>query len=118
MTRLALALILLLLSASLPATAVAQTADCPMTPTITALSACVQHAADMGQMTNTGIARGLLAELNAAQSALDSGRPRVAIALLETFVREVEALSGRFIEPAHAAHMVEHAQVVIQALGR
>ncbi len=37
---------------------------------------------------------------------------------LRAFVREVKALSGRFIEPAHAAHMVEHAQLVIQALRR
>jgi hypothetical protein len=102
-----------------PAIAVAQvTDDCPMTPTIGALRACVQHASDMGHITNKGVARSLLAELKAAQSALDRGQPRVAIVLLRTFEREVSALSGKSIEPAHAAHMVEHAQLVIQALQR
>ena len=118
MIRYAVAL-LLSLTLVLPATATAQaTDDCPMTPTIAALSACVQHAVDMGHITNKGVARSLLAELKTAQTALDRGQPRVAIAVLQVFVREVRALSGRFIEPAHAAHMVEHAQLVIQALQR
>ena len=118
MIRYAVAL-LLSLTLVLPATAAAQaTDDCPMTPTIAALSACVQHAVDMGHITNKGVARSLLAELKTAQTALDRGQPRVAIAVLQVFVREVRALSGRFIEPAHAAHMVEHAQLVIQALQR
>jgi hypothetical protein len=118
MIRYTLAL-MLLLSLVLPATAVAQaTDDCPMTPTIGALSACVQHAVDMGHITNKGVARSLFAEVKTAQTALDRGQQSVAIALLRVFVREVKALSGRFIEPAHAAHMVEHAQLVIQALQR
>jgi hypothetical protein len=57
-----------------------------------------------------------LAELQAAQVALDRGRPRVAVALLEVFITEVRALSGKAIEPEHAAHMIEHARLVIQAL--
>ena len=111
--------VLLSLTRVLPATAAAQaTDDCPMTPTIAALSACVQHAVDMGHITNKGVARSLLAELKTAQTALDRGQPRVAIAVLQVFVREVKTFSGPFIEPAHAAHMVEHAQLVIQALQR
>jgi hypothetical protein len=109
--------LMLLINLVTPATAAAQSAgDCPLTPTIAALSACVQHAVDMGDITNKGVARSLLAELNAAQSALDRGESRPAIVLLRTFVREVKAFSGRFMEPAHAAHMVEHAELVIQAL--
>jgi hypothetical protein len=118
MIRYALAL-MLLIAMMLPATAMAQaTDDCPMTPTIAALSVCVQHAVDMGHITNKGIARSLVAELKAAQTELDRGQPRAAILLLRVFVREVKAVSGRFIEPTHAAHMVEHAQLVIQALQR
>jgi len=109
----------LLLSCVLPSSVAAQTApDCPLTLTIGALRECVQHAADMGHITNQGVAGSLLAELKSAQTALDRGQPRVAIALLRVFVREVKALSGRLIEPVHAAHMVEHAQLVIQALQR
>jgi hypothetical protein len=118
MIRYALALTLLF-SLMLPSTAAAQGAgECPMTPTITALSACVQHAVEMGHITNTGVARSLLATLNAAQTALDRGHPRVAIVVLRAFVHEVSALSGQSIEPAHAAHMVGHARLVIQALQR
>ena len=92
MIRYALALILLL-TLLLPATAAAQAVDdCPMTPTIGALSACVQHAVDVGHITNKGVARSLLAELKTAQTALDRGQPRVAIVLLRVFVREVKAL--------------------------
>ena len=111
--------IMLLLSFVLPASAAAQAApDCAMTPTIAALRECVQHAADMGHITNQGVTRSLLAELRVAQTALDRGNPRVAIVLLRAFVREVKALSGRFIEPTHAAHLVEHAQLVIKTLQR
>jgi hypothetical protein len=118
MTRFALVLVLLL-SLALPAAASAQDMpDCPMTPTISALSDCVQHAVQMGHITNAGIARSLLADLHAAQSALDRGQPRVAIVLLEVFVREVKHVSGRFIDPEHAAHLVRHAELVIQALRR
>jgi hypothetical protein len=118
MTRFALVFVLLL-SLVLPAAAEAQDIpDCPMTPTIGALTDCVQHAVQMRHITNAGIARSLLAELHAAQSALDRGQPRVAIVLLEVFVHEVNHASGRFIDPEHAAHLVQHAELVIQALRR
>src|SRR5512133_4404299 len=86
MIRYALVL-MLLLSLMLPSTAAAQDTDeCQMTPTIGGLSACVQHAVDMGHITNKGVANSLLAELNAAQVALDRGQHGVAIVLLGTFV--------------------------------
>jgi hypothetical protein len=111
--------ILLLLMVMMPTPAAAQAApDCPMTATISSLRECVQHAVQVGHITNGGIAKSLLAELDTAQAALDRGQSSVAIDLLQAFVQEVHALSGRLIDPAHAAHMVEHAQVVIQALGR
>ena len=85
MSRYVVAL-MLLMTLVLPATAAAQaTDDCPMTPTLGALSACVQHAVDMGHITKKGVARSLLAELQTAQTALDRGQPRVAIALLRVF---------------------------------
>lgn len=116
MIRFAL-VIVLLLNMALAGSASAQTVtDCPMTPTIEALRACVQHAADMGDITRAGVARSLLSELHAAQTAIDRGQPRVAILLLRVFIHEVQTLSGRFIDGTHAAHMVEHAELVIRAL--
>ncbi|MBZ0300365.1 MAG: hypothetical protein K8J31_11510 [Anaerolineae bacterium] len=85
--------------------------------TIASLAECVSHAASEGHITNAGIAKSLLAKLNAAQSALDRGQPSVAINTLEAFIREVQAQAGKHIHLEHAGHMVEHARRVIAALG-
>ncbi|HEY3063013.1 MAG TPA: hypothetical protein VGL99_28910 [Chloroflexota bacterium] len=111
-----LALVLTMLSTSLVSAQAVPT--CPMTPTISALQDCVRHASEQGHITKPGVARSLLAELQVAQSALDRAHTRVAIAILEIFIREVRAQSGRSIEPEHAAHTIDHAQLVIQALRR
>ncbi len=114
-------LLVLVLSAIVLSTSVASAQAmpaCPMTPTISALSDCVRHAAEMGHITRPGVTRSLLAELQAAQVALDRGNPRVAIALIEVFIKEVRVLSGMAIEREHATHMIEHAQLLIQDLER
>ncbi|HEX9132803.1 MAG TPA: winged helix-turn-helix domain-containing protein [Ktedonobacteraceae bacterium] len=55
-----------------PGTARAQTTDdCALTPTIASLATCVEHAASQGIITSQGVANSLLAELDAAQAALD-----------------------------------------------
>jgi hypothetical protein len=111
--------LLLVLTATLLSTSVAsaqQAPACPMTPTIAVLADCVRHAADQFHITRPGVTRSHLAELQTAQVALDRGQQPVAIALLEVFIREVRVLSGKGIEPEHAAHMVEHARLVIQTL--
>ena len=95
----------------------AQTTDeCPLTPTIASLTACVEHAAAEGLINNQGVANSLLAKLDAAQAAQDSGQMKTAINLLGAFIHEVQAQSGKHIDQTHAQHMVAHAQVVIQAL--
>jgi hypothetical protein len=115
-TTLLLVLTAMLLSTTVASAQVAPA--CPMTPTIAALSDCVRHAAELGHITRPGVTRSLLAELQAAQVALDRGSPRTAIALIEVFIKEVRVLSGRAIEREHAAHMIEHAQLVIQTQRR
>jgi len=98
-------------------TARAQTADeCPLVPTISSLEACVQHAAETGDIDNQGVANSLLATLDAAQAAFERGQNAVAIYQLEAFIHEVQAQTGKHINAAHADHMVMHAQAVIQAL--
>ncbi len=92
-------------------------AMCSMTPTVHSLRECVLHAREIGAIESAGVARSLLFELDVAQSALDRGRPRVAIALLHAFVREVGALAGKQIIQPHADRLVMHARMVIQALG-
>jgi hypothetical protein len=99
-------------------TARAQTTDeCALTPTIAALTTCVEHAVSQGLITSQGVANSLLAKLNAAQAAQDRGQTSVAINDLQAFINEVQAQAGKHIDAMHAQHMVVHAQVVIQALG-
>src|SRR6476646_4416338 len=47
--------------------------------TIGALRACVMHAVAEGHIDNPGVAKSLLAKLDAAQSALDRGQTDVAV---------------------------------------
>ena len=59
-----------------------------------------------------------MAKLDAAQAALRPGdRPDVAINLLNAFINEVNVQSGKFIAADHARHLVQHARMVIMALG-
>jgi hypothetical protein len=94
-----------------PGTAGAQiTDDCALTPTIASLTICVEHATSQGLITSRGVANSLLAELNAAQAALDRGQTSVAINDLQAFINEVQAQAGKHIDSMHA-------QLVIKGLG-
>jgi hypothetical protein len=79
---------------------------------IESLHHCVQHAHDMGHITNAGVANSLMAKLDAAQAAFDRGQTDVAINLLNAFINEAKAQSGKFIGVDHAGHLVMHAQMV------
>lgn len=99
-------------------TASAQGNDsCPHEATIASLQTCVQHMEDTGFIDNHGVAKSLLAKLNAAQAAETRGQPGVAVQLLQAFSHEVRAQQDKHIEAEHAAHMLMHAQMVIEALG-
>ncbi len=100
-----------------PRTARAQASDeCGHELTIASLVTCVEHAAQQGFIDDQGVTDSLLAELDAAQAALDRGQTSVAINALMAFIHEVQAQAGKHIDAMHAQHMVMHAQMVIQAL--
>jgi hypothetical protein len=84
--------------------------------TVESLQMCVQHSYEQGHIDNKGVARSLFAKLDAAQAAIDGGQPAVAINILQAFVQEVEAQAGVHIDADHALHMVQHAEMVIEAL--
>jgi hypothetical protein len=110
---------LVVLSLSLAAPALAQEqmqCDSPLN-TIQSLRDCVQHCYEIGYITNRGVHKTLLSEVNAAQIALDQGQLAAAIANLQTFIQTVSAQTGITIDQAHADHMIMHPQMVIQALG-
>lgn len=85
--------------------------------TITSLHHCLMHAAEAGHISNAGIARSLMAKVDAAQAAADRGQTDVAVNTLQAFVNQVNAQAGKHIDAEHAAHLVGHAQKVIAGLG-
>ncbi len=100
-----------------PKMARAQTTDdCGQATTIASLVTCVEQCAHQGFINNQGVANSLLAKLDAAQAAQDSGQIKTAINLLGAFIHEVQAQAGKHIDQAHAQHMVMHAQRVIEKL--
>lgn len=84
--------------------------------TIASLRECVVHAREMGHIDSDRVAQNLLKKLDKAQAYLDRGKVEKAIDKLEDFVEQVEEQSGRHIDPMHAEHLIEHAQMVIAAL--
>jgi hypothetical protein len=115
-----LALTLVVLSMLVAAPALAQdNSTCTHDiPTIQALHDCVVECATMGHIDNQGVARSLLATLDVAQAAVQRGSPATAVKVLNAFIREVQAQSGKHIVAEHADHMVMHAQMVIAALSK
>jgi 5'-nucleotidase / UDP-sugar diphosphatase len=69
-----------------------------------------------GQIYNNGIYTSLLKTLQQAQKALDKGQVVVAINVLNAFINEVEAQSGKGISPEAAAILIADAQWVINWL--
>lgn len=84
--------------------------------TLESLHHCVQHAAEMGHISNAGVANSLLAKVDAAAGAAARQRTNAAVRILEAFIREVEAQAGVHIDAEHAGHMVMHAEAIIDAL--
>jgi hypothetical protein len=118
MRLLLVALTLVVFGVIAPVPARAQVMDnCAHEATIQSLRACVHHAAEQGHIDSQGVTRSLLAKLSAAQTALDRGQTAVAIDILEAFVHDVHAQSGKHILQEHAEHLLLHVQVVIRALG-
>jgi len=86
--------------------------------TVESLQHCVQHALAEGHIDSEGVAQSLLAKLAEAQAAHDRGQTSVAVNLLGAFVAEVQAQAGKHIVAEHAAHLIKHAQMVIQELSQ
>src|SRR6478752_782059 len=101
-----IAVSLLILSLLTGGVARAQAMDaCQHEATVQSLQACVQHARSQGFIDNGGVARSLLAKLDAAQAALARGQRPLAVNALEAFIHEVDAQAGKHILAEHAAHL-------------
>ena len=84
--------------------------------TVASLQECVNHAYAMGHIDNKGVAKSLLIKLDAAKAAVDRGQDDVAINNLDAFIIAVESQSGKHIAAEHAAHLIHHAAMVLDAL--
>lgn len=84
--------------------------------TIASLRECVVHAREMEHIDSDRVAQSLLKKLDKAQANLDRGKVDDAIDKLEDFVEMVQEQSGQHIDPTHAGHLIDHAQMVIMAL--
>jgi len=81
--------------------------------TVISLHHCVQHAIEMGHVSNAGVANSLLRKIDAALAAEDWGNTSVAVRILEAFINEVGAQAGTHIDSTHADHMITHATNVV-----
>jgi hypothetical protein len=70
----------------------------------------------MGYIDRDRLAEKLLRKIDKVQASLDRGEVDDAIDKLEDFVEMVREQSGQHIDPMHADHLIEHAQMVIAAL--
>ena len=84
--------------------------------TIESLHHCVAHAAEMGHITKPGVTNALLTKLEAAQSAYEAGNINASLNVLNAFISQVNAQTGKSIEAEHAGHLIEHAWNVINAI--
>ena len=86
------------------------------TTTIASLRECVVHAREMGHIDSDRVAQKLLKKLDQAQAKLNNGKVEAAIEKLEGFIEIVQEQSGKHIDPMHAEHLIQHAQLVIATL--
>jgi hypothetical protein len=87
-----------------------------VTATIQSLKASVNRFYKEGKINNRGIYISLLANLDVARIALDKGKTKLAIVVLEAFVCHVRAQSGKHITVYAANRLITDARWVIADL--
>jgi Tol biopolymer transport system component len=89
----------------------------PVVPdTIDGLIALVEELYASGDITNAGIAKGLIATLNSALKALENGNVHTASNTLLAFINKVQAQSGKKISEDAAALLIEAANNILATL--
>ena len=91
---------------------VAAVHECSMEEPLASLDECITHHYEDGELLTEGIYVSLVAKAVAAQGAAAEGDDARAVRLLEAFVREVHALSGRLVIGS-AVHLAHHAEMAI-----
>jgi 5'-nucleotidase/UDP-sugar diphosphatase len=87
-------------------------------PTVTIQS--IKDALDLyyadGMINDAGVYNSLLQKLNAAQAAWDSGRANVVANVLNALMNEMEAQSGKHIDPDAASTLIANTQLIIETM--
>lgn len=84
--------------------------------TIDELKATVEELGSQGHIDSQGIVQSLHAKLNVAQKLIDDGKIEQAKNILNTFINEIQAQSGKHITPEAAEILIESAEHIISNL--
>lgn len=85
----------------------------PLPETIGELKTKIEELGSEDEIDNQGIITSLLAKLDAAQKLIDNGKIDQAKNMLEAFINEVQAQSGKHIAPEAADTLTESAEYLI-----
>ena len=88
----------------------------PIPTTIDELKTEIEELGVDGEIDNQGIVTSLLAKLDAAQKLIDDGKTDQAKSLLNAFINEVHAQSGKHITPEAAELLIESAEHILSNL--
>jgi len=80
------------------------------------LISAIQEGVQNGSIDNKGIARSLVAKLEACQQKIDEGQNKTAINILNAFINHVQAQSGKHISADFARELIYQANDLIEDL--
>lgn len=84
--------------------------------TIESLQALTERGASNGWITGTGIANSLKAKLNSARQKMDAGQKAAARNIIEAYMNEIDAQTGKAVTAEGAAVLKNEAKYVIEHL--
>jgi len=88
----------------------------PLPRTIDELKTEIERLGSEDEIDNQGIVTSLLAKLDAAQKLIGDGKTDQALNLLNAFMNEAQAQSGKHITPEAAETLIESAEYVLSNL--
>lgn len=88
-----------------------------LTATLESLIETVERFCDLGEVDNHGICNSLLQKLRHALDKADGGQPGVAVNVLNAFINEVEAQTGKHISRRAALLLISDAQQLTEQMG-
>ena len=88
----------------------------PIPTTIGELKTEIEELGSEGEIDNQGIVNSLIAKLNAAQKLIEDGKIDQAKNILNAFINQVQAQSGKHITPEVADILIESAEHILSHL--